>query len=312
MDYRLELLDDGTFERLVIAVCQDILGIGTISFTPGKDGGRDGKFTGTAAKFPSPSRTWKGKFIVQSKHSSSALSSCSDGTFRTEVNKEIQKIKELKAAGDVDNYILFTNRKYTGVGGESLLKHIERETGLSNISIVGRETMNSLLNQNRSLISQFELDKHHIPFDFSDEEIKDIIVAFKNQLAGITEDINKKVVKVNYDFDFIATEEKRAKNELGKNYLENEIIATSLMDFDKIQQFLDNDINAEFKEYYFDVASELSGIITVKRDNFAAFEEVFIFIYQKIADGSIKLKGGKRHILTLLHYMYMECLIGLK
>ena len=39
MDYRLELLDEDTFEKLVNRICQNILGMGVVSFTPGKDGG---------------------------------------------------------------------------------------------------------------------------------------------------------------------------------------------------------------------------------------------------------------------------------
>jgi hypothetical protein len=84
------------------------------------------------------------------------------------------------------------------------------------------------------------------------------------------------------------------------------------MDFDKIKYFLEDEINSDFKDYYYDIASELSGMITLKRDNFDAFEEVIIYIYQKITDGDNELKGSKIHIKTLLHYMYMNCEIGLK
>jgi hypothetical protein len=312
MDYRLELLDDQKFENLVNNVCQKILGTGVITFAPGKDGGRDGKFTGKAENFPSKSNPWENKFIIQAKLTSNPISSCSDNEFSKLIDLEIPKIKKLKADGDINNYLIFTNRKYTGVLGEKLLKRIKKETGIENIEIIGKETLNIHLNQNRDIVKLFELDKHHIPFDFSDEEIKEIIIAFKGQLPKITEDIKLKIVKVKYDFDFIKTEDKREKNKLGKEYLENEIIANSLMDFDKIQLFLDDDKNTEFKEFYFDIATELSSLITLKREDFIVFEELFIFIYQKIADGSTSLKGSKRHIMTLLHYMYMECLIGLK
>ena len=53
------------------------------------------------------------------------------------------------------------------------------------------------------------------------------------------------------------------------------------MDFDKIKYFLEDEINSDFKDYYYDIASELSGMITLRRDNFDAFEELIIFIYQK-------------------------------
>jgi len=84
------------------------------------------------------------------------------------------------------------------------------------------------------------------------------------------------------------------------------------MEFDKIQLFLDANENSELKDYYFDIASELNQMITLHRDNFGNFEEVFIFIYQRVCDGSKDLKGSKRHVMTFLHYIYMECLIGTK
>ena len=42
MDYRLELLSEDNFENLINRICQEVLGTGVISFSKGKDGGRDG------------------------------------------------------------------------------------------------------------------------------------------------------------------------------------------------------------------------------------------------------------------------------
>lgn len=311
MDYRLELLDDNTFERLVNRICQEILGPGMVSFSKGKDGGRDGKFTGTASKFPSTAKQWSGKFIIQAKHTDNPISSCADSEFKKTVSKEIIKINELKANGDIDCYILFTNRKYSGVIGEAILKKIQKETGLENVMIIGKESLNDLyINKSRALISEFNLDLNHIPFDFSEDEIKDIITEFGNQLPKLKDILKEQVDKVKFDFDRIKIEEKNKKNDLSKEYFENEILSHSLQDFEKIQTFLSNPRNESLKEQYFDITTELRNIIQVKRSNFALFEEVFIFIYKKICDGSdIK---GKRHVYTLLHFMYYECLIGIK
>jgi hypothetical protein len=314
MDYRLELLDESTFEALAVAICTKLFGIGMVTFAPGKDGGRDGKFTGTATLYPSMTEPWKGKFIIQAKHALSPIASCADTDFEKLISeKEIPKIKKLKAASDIDNYLIFTNRKYSGVSGENLLKVIQTETGLINVAIIGKESLNNLyINPNRDIIKLFGLDKHHIPFDFSDEEIKEIIIAFRTQLSEIQSDLTQKVAQVKYDFNHLEKEEKNKKNKLGQNYYENVILAGSLMEFDKIQHFLDSAENNELKDYYFDIAAELNQIITLQRDNFANFEEIFVFIYQRICDGSVDLKGGKRHVMTFLHYIYMECLIGIK
>ena len=51
MDYRLELLHADDFENMVNTICQNILGMGVISFVSGKDGGRDGRFDGSADNY---------------------------------------------------------------------------------------------------------------------------------------------------------------------------------------------------------------------------------------------------------------------
>ena len=313
MDYCIERLDDITFEDLANTICQEILGTGVISFSPGKDGGRDGKFTGTAQNYPDNVNPWSGKFIIQAKHTNNPIASCSDSDFEKIVKDEILKIKKLKDSGDIDCYLLFTNRKYTGVKGEELLKKIVTETGVERSMIIGKETINDrYLNQHKKIVRQYRLDLLHIPFDFSDEEIKDIILAFKQQLNTIENDIRTEVERIKHDFSFIDKKEKNKKNRLGEEYFQNEIAAKSLMDFEKIERFLALPQNEEIKDYYFDVVSELSNLITIKRDNFDAFEEIFLFIYKMVCDGSKNLKGTKRHVTTFLHYMYYNCEIGLK
>lgn len=314
MDYRLELLNSSVFENLVNTICQELLGTGVITFAPGKDGGRDGKFTGKAQNYPSSVDNWNGKFIIQAKHTLNPVASCSDTDFETQIiNKEIPKLISLKANGDIDHYLLFTNRKYSGVKGEELTKKIISSTNITNSVIIGKEVMNDqYINPNKSIVRQYDLDKHHIPFDFSDQEISNIILELKAQIPKIEATLKNEVDRVKYDYDKITIEEKNIKNSLGDEYYKNEILSRSLMDFDKIQIFLGNPQNESIKETYFDIASELSQIITIKRENFNAFEEIFLFIYKYVNDGNTTLIGAKRHVSTLLHYMYFECLIGKK
>lgn len=305
MKYPLEELDSGTFEKLINTICQRLLGMGVISLSEGKDGGRDGVFTGRAERFPSDTdQRWEGKFIMQAKHTSNPVASCSDAEFERLIDKEIIKLKKLRQEGAVDCYLLFTNRKYSGISGEALCEKIRKETGIPNVAIIGRETINNqYLNPNKDIVRQYQLDMLRIPFDFSDEEIKNIIVALRQQWPVISDDVKQQAEALKYDFDKIKIDEKNTKNGLGEIYYVNELLGRS---------FLENPINEEIKDQYYDIAAELSGTITIKRSDFVAFEEIFLYIYKRACDGDIGLMGGKRHVTTLLHYMYVECLIGEK
>ncbi|MDU9049928.1 MAG: hypothetical protein Q3M30_13850 [Candidatus Electrothrix sp. Rat3] len=314
MDYRLELIDEDTFENLINTICQKILGIGIIYFAPGKDGGKDGRFTGTAQNWPDNVNPWSGKFIIQAKHTVNPIASCSDADFQRTIKKiEIPKIKKLREKRDVDCYLLFTNRKYTGVKGDELVPIIKKATGVENVAILGVDTINNgYLNSHKDIVKQYKLNEFSIPFDFADDEIKDIILAFKEQLPIIENSLKKEVEQKKFNFNHLEKKLKNEKNKLGEDYYKEVILAKSLMEFGKIQQFLNDPKNTELKDYYFDITYELDSIIILKRGDFGPFEEILAFIYKFVCDGCQKLRGSKRHVWTFLHYMYFECSIGKK
>lgn len=313
MDYRLELLDDSEFEKLVNTICQKVLGTGVVSFSPGKDGGKDGRYTGIAQNYPSTASPWSGKFIIQSKHTEVANASCSDYDFKKIVEEEIEKISKLKKNGEVENYLLFTNRKFSGVTGDNLVKKIRSSTGLDNVEIIGKSDINDLyLNPNKDIVRLYGLDKLHIPFSFSEREIKEVLLAFKNEIKSSGKDIQAKSEDLKYDYSHISKSKKNKKNKLSEEYFQQHVLGTSLQYFDTIESFLTDPRNDALKDYYYDTAAELNELITLKRDSFDAFEELFLFIYQTICDGSQKLMGHKRYVRVFLHYMYVECLIGEK
>lgn len=313
MNYRLEDIDNMVFEDLIGSICYKILGTGLVVFTSGKDGGRDGRFTGTANNYPSNKDSWSGKFIIQAKHTQNPTASISDYEFEKIVDGEIIRLKKLRKNGDIDNYLLFTNRKQTGVKGERLIRKLQESVGITNCDIIGRETIyKEYLDSSKDIIKQFKLGKYSTPFDFSDEEIRDTLIAFKQQLPEISEKIKDEVDKLKNDYRYIDKDEKNRKNNLSQEYFSEIIVGESLIDFRKIDHFLSNPTNEIFKDYYFDTANELNNLIVLKRDEFDLFEEIFIFIYQQICNRNSQLKGGKRHTMTFLHYMYYECLIGKK
>lgn len=311
-------LSDDDFESMVNSICQNILGFGTISFTKGRDGGKDGRFTGTANKFPSESKPWSGKMIIQAKHTGSPVASCSDGDFYSNktsiVNKEIKRVNLIKKNEGLDCYLLFTNRKYTGGVDSEIINHISKETGIasSNIAIIGIETLNSLLNTNKSVVKAFRLTDYIIPFDFADDDLKLLISDFKQKLPEYKDQIGNEVETIKQEFNKITDSEKNQKNGLGEEYYNSSIQGESMVYFDKIDRFLGDPINENIKDVYYDIVSELRDLIVIKRQDFGAFEEIFVFIYKLVCAGNNELRGKKRFVNIFLHYMYHTCSIGLK
>jgi hypothetical protein len=66
MQYDFSRFSAGSFEALIQALCQKILGSGTVVFGPGPDGGRDATFDGEVP-YPSTSDRWKGYIVIQAK-----------------------------------------------------------------------------------------------------------------------------------------------------------------------------------------------------------------------------------------------------
>lgn len=311
MNYHLEDLNPQDFEKLVNSICQEILGMGVISFAEGRDGGRDGKFEGIANRFPSESHKWSGKFIIQAKYTSNPVAYCSDSDFTQIISKEIEKIKILKQNNEIDNYLLFTNRKYTGGKGEELLNLIKKKTNLENVTILGKETINSYLDSYPEIVKLYNLGLPQ-KFDFNDKEIKEVLISLKSHLTKNKEQISKEIEKIKRDFYHIEKKEKNQKNKLGEDYYQQRILNNSLLYFDNVKEFLENPINDKLKEYYEETAHELAEMILIKRNNFGAFEEIFVFIGQKIWENESSIKISKRNVSLILHYMYIECLIGIK
>ncbi len=144
-DHLLHSLSPGAFEELVVKICHEILGIGVISFSSGKDGGRDAFFEGTAQRYPSEAVPWAGAFVIQAKHTEKADASCSDSDFARIVKKEAPKVAALRQAGRCDNYLLFTNRKLGALKEDELVGDLRQKTGVGNVAILGKETITSYL-----------------------------------------------------------------------------------------------------------------------------------------------------------------------
>lgn len=309
-DYRLYELSEDAFEHTICHVCRIVLGAGVINFSKGKDGGRDGRFEGTAQKYPSATSPWGGKFIIQAKHTSNQLASCSDNDFLKNqtsiVNKEIPRIKELFENGEIDNYLLFTNRKLSGAAENDIRTKIIEKTGVRNVSIIGVETLSGYFGADPELIRSCHLDQLIGPLRFHPEELRDIIAAFHEQY--VVDDAGN---SGRFSFKYFKIEEKNELNRLSERFF-NLIQQHSELYFREIEKFLQNPVNDELREQYYNIADEFNNKLTIRRDQFGAFEEVFEILYDHVIEKVPALKDKGRLINVFLHYMYCSCDIGEK
>lgn len=302
--YPLHYQNEDDFENLVTLICKKILGEGVIPFAKGRDGGKDGRFTGTANCFPSENDPWKGKIIIQAKHTEKIQASCSDSDFSTIVEGEIEKIKRFKSKGEIDYYLLFTNRKLTGGADSKIVKRIKDETGIEN-NLIAEEKIQQYLIQIPDVVKMAGLNKLLMPLEFDDSDIRDVVLAIKDALKA-------KDVRPIIDFSKPELTKKNELNNLSEDYFSN-VIQSEFADFSRIESFLSDPINEEVKEGYEDAISDLNAKITIHRDKYGGFEEIIDDVYDKvIGQSGDSLKGNKRLVRTLLHYMYCKCDIGKK
>lgn len=306
LKYPLYNLNDEDFEKLSALICEQILGAGTIVFSSGKDGGRDAKFTGKADNFPSKSEPWDGRFIIQAKHTTKPVASCSDSKFKTILKDELPKLRELKKQSKIDFYLVFTNRKLSGLQDPKIENLIDEETGVENC-ILGEERIQLWLQEYPGIVKTLGLNKLLMPLEFYEKDLQEIVVAFSESK------ISKEELKtIQHDLVRIPIEEKNKLNNLGKEYFDN-VLTSSFSDFERIKSFLKDPQNEEYKKMYNNTVSDLQAKIILKKNEFYAFEEVLEHICDYVLDTQkTELLNNRKLIRVFLHYMYFYCDIGIK
>jgi hypothetical protein len=275
--YPLYNLNDEEFEKLVALICEEILGMGTFVFSVGKDGGRDAKFTGKANKFPSEASPWNGKFIIQAKHTTKPVASCSDSEFETILRKECVSIRKLKSDRKIDYYLMFTNRKLSGVQDPKIEDFISETVGVSN-SVIADETIQLWLEEYPQIVKTLNLNRLLLPITFYEKDLQDIVVAFSEVKFSIGELTAKKDA-----LRRISIEEKNKLNKLSKEYFD-EVFKKSYTNFDRITTFLEDPRNDEYKQKYENTASDIQEEIILNRDNYALFDHILSELYKLTLD----------------------------
>ena len=301
MKYPLENLTDTEFENLVALICSEILGKGTVVFSDGQDGGRDAEFNGMANNFPSKSKPWSGKIIIQAKHTQRNNASCSESDFqsilKTSVIPAIQKLKE---RNKIDFYLLFTNRKLSGVQHPKIEDVFDGKTEIEN-RLIGLETIELWLKQYPAIAKVLNLNKLLLPLSFDENDLKEIINSFSkiDKKKGNLPEIPERDI-----------EKKNQLNNLSKEYFNN-AIKKNLIYLDQIRDFLMDPINREYLNKYENTIDDINEEIIVHRGEFDKFDLIFSYLYKFIIENNPELKNNRNLVRLFLHYMYYNCDIGI-
>lgn len=306
-DFFLYELSDDEFEALVVQIAKHLLGLGVTPFAAGKDGGRDGKFHGTAERFPSTTSPLVGHVVLQAKHINAPDRSCSDRDFLKLMKDEHPKLKARVKDGICDHYMVFTNRKYTAGTDIKLITGLEA-CGVKSGHVLGVEYMHSLLESHADLQKHLPNAKDTAPFVFESDEFIEVIHAFRDY----TKDEDESAYTSAFDFESVKLKDKNLINGLTEDYYRQVIVARSMPYFDKIKAFLSNPRNREFADIYADSAAEMKESILLHRAKFPNFDHVFNFLYGHIQKQRPALRQKRRLVSILLHYMYCHCDIGSK
>ena len=301
--YPLYDLNDTEFEDLVTMICDRILGIGTINFSRGKDCGRDAIFSGRANGFPSETKPWEGKFVIQAKHTGKVNASCSDSDFKRILKDEVdKKVLKFQDNGKVDFYLLFTNRKLSGNKEMEISDFLDLELNIPN-RVFGEERIQLWLRDYPDIARILNLNRLFIPLKFYEKDIKDVIIKF----AERQHDISKQAEKA---LQYTNMEKKNQLNRVSEEYFKY-MQSHSLKHFTKIRNFLKDPRNKEYKNMYANTVADLKSKIIINRNDFGKFDELFDEIYEGVfSKNQSELKDIRRLIWVFLHYMYFCCDIG--
>ena len=296
------------FESLVIEICRYLLGDGIQGFSSGPDGGRDGRFEGTAALVPSTASPHSGRFVIQAKHSENPVAKFSDTDFSgaaasAELTKEMPRIKALVDADECDHYYLFSNRRLGGNANSAIRNRIKTESGAPSVELYGIEQIDDIVKRYPKTMALAGLSELRLPMHVTPDDLASIIVALAEQKEGF---------KASVDDTLIARTPFDRKNELNNfgDDLAAALKRTYLRDFPIVDQFLAHPDNVELKERYLEAVAEFNDQIFEHVDGGASLGTVLLNLQRNLWHRDGDLARHKRLTKLVLYYMYWICDLG--
>lgn len=313
MKFAYEDLSDDQFEKLIVFLCQRLLGISVQGFAKGPDGGRDAKFVGTAELHPSKAAPWVGTTIVQAKHTNGYNRNFSESDFfsttaqNTVLGKEIPRIKKLREGKQLDHYMLFANRRLAGNAQSEICEYLAVQCGIpsSSIYLCGLEQFEVWLKTFPDVAGKADLDPVDSPLIVSPDDLAEVVQALARQKDGVSALLDDPpTTRVTY-------EQKNLLNNMSAEYAKAQR-RKYLKETAQIRAFLAAPENLELLHVYESVVDEFELKIIAKRKDYQTFDEVMEYLVDLLfnRDPVLRQHAHKRLTRAVLFYMYWNCDIG--
>lgn len=313
MKYAYEDLSDAQFEILIVLLCQRLLGVSVQGFAEGPDGGRDAKFVGTAELHPSKVKPWQGITIIQAKHTNGYNRSFSESDFfnssnaNTVLGQEILRIRKLRVNKQLDNYMLFANRRLTGNTESEIRAYIAEGCDIPEASIYlcGLEQLEMWLKNFPDVSKLADLDPVDSPLIISPDDLAEVVQALarqKNSVSAVFE--HPPTPRVRY-------EEKNKLNNMSDDYAKAQR-KKYLKETAQVHAFLAAPENFDLLRMYESVVDEFQLKIISKRKDYQTFDEIMEYLVELLfsRDPILRQHAHKRLTRAVLFYMYWNCDIG--
>ncbi|KQY73400.1 MULTISPECIES: ABC-three component system protein [unclassified Brevundimonas] len=313
MKFAYEDLSEDQFERLIVLLCQRLLGVSVKGFAKGPDGGRDAKFVGTAELHPSKAAPWVGTTVVQAKHTNGYNRHFGEADFYsptakdTVIGKEVPRIIKLREAKQLDHYMLFANRRLAGNADQNITKYIAETCGLpeGSIYLCGVEQLELYLKQFPEVAALADLDPVDSPLIVSPDELAIVVEAIASHDADLSAVLDAP------PSERTSYEEKNDLNNMTADYAAA-LRRRYLKDTAQIRAFLAAPENLEILKSYEATAEEFQMKIISKRKAFQNFDAVMEYLLDLLfqRDPILRQRQHKRLTRAVLFYMYWNCDIG--
>ncbi|MGV8882096.1 MAG: ABC-three component system protein [Rhodoglobus sp.] len=313
MKYAYEDQSPDQFETLVTLLCQDILGTAVQGFATGPDGGRDARFEGTAQLHPSTADPWRGRVIIQAKHTNGFNRSFSEAEFYSKDRKssvlgdELARIQALRGSGELDHYMLFSNRQLTGGTESEVRQLISSACSLPTASVYlcGVEQLELWLRRFKHVPEMAALDPLDSPLIVSPEDLAEVVEAFARHTNAIDDVLDDPPT------ERVSLATKNRLNGMTDAYAKLQR-RKYLKDTDLIRRFLAAPENSHILPLYEGAADEFQAKIIAHREDYQSFDKAMEYLIDLLfaRDAVLRQRGHKRLTRALVFYMYWNCDIG--